>query len=1639
MRIKHQESFATVRTEGAILPPDLLQRVADNDADLGGLSPADYHLSGERINEAVNRSWNRLLGAWTAFSAASQTLPASDAGTTLTREKWLLPLFSELGYGRLLPAKAVEIEGKTYPISHGWQHAPIHLVSFRIDLDTRTAGVAGAARSSPHSLVQELLNRTPESLWAFVSNGQRLRILRDNKSLVRQAYVEFDLQAMMDGQVYPDFKLLWLLCHQSRVESDRPELCWLEKWSQKAAREGTRAMDKLRDGVQRAIEHLGAGFIAHTANGALRDRLRQGTLDRQEYYRQMLRIVYRLIFLSVAEDRDLLFCPDSDPAARDRYTRYYSIRRLRDLAGRLRGTAHCDLWEGVTVVFSHLDEAGCPQLALPALGSFLWSDEAVESIRGCRLANHHLLEAIRSLAYTVDGHARRPVDYRNLGAEELGSIYESLLELHPRIDTDAHVFELATAAGHERKTTGSYYTPTSLVTSLLDTALDPVLDEAAKKHDPVQAILDLKVCDPAAGSGHFLIAAAHRIAKRLAAVQTGDAEPSPQAHRHALRDVIALCIYGVDINPMAVELCKVSLWMEAIEPGKPLSFIDHHIRCGNSLIGTTPALLAKGIPDDAFKPIEGDLKAVCSELKKQNRQERKDIEAGQGYLFHEPIKLGNLPGLLAQINNEPEDSLDDVRRHREQYEAAVRSSAYGHARLLADAWCAAFVWRKDKTEVGKQAVTEKVLRDIERSPHYYPPQSLVHEETRRLAEQYGFFHWHLAFPDVFRLPGKDEQPENEQAGWSGGFDVVLGNPPWEAADLLEKEFFSAKSEAIATARTTAARRKLIASLAARDPYLWAEWMETKRSHAGASHFWNHSGRFPLGSIGKLNTYRLFAELSIQTISLRGRAGLILKSGIITGVDSQPFISNLIQTGHLVSAIDFINTNLIFRDVVANERFCLLTAEGAALRPTSALYAFALDQPEQLGDESRFFVLSAEETRTLNPNDLSVPPMTSRQDKDLLVRIHRHCPPSIDERLGYNPWRLRYCQGHLNSSTGSGHFADNSYEELIERGAKLGPRNLFTLGGEVLMPYYEGKYIGQLNHRFGSFEGVCQSRRFGVKAEAADPAVTQLQDPHYEIMPRYWLSKRLAGQLFAQKETHWPWLFAFRDVCRAVVDARTVQACIMPLLPCNHKCPFLALGGSRQESALAALTLNMSWASFVLDYSLRQKLAGATLTKGVAYQLPVPSPERLRESVGSTTWWIFLSPRGLELSYSTWSLQALSVELGYGGPPFMWDERRRFLIRCELDAAYFHLYGIDRSDADHIMETFRIVKRKDVKEHGTYRTKETILQMYDQMAEAMRTGEPYQTWLDPPPGPPAEGLPEWEPGQPRPADWPVHIHPPRHVHEQGEARPGVPAVVTARRGTDDELIVEAFTDVRDGRSPDYVVACPEANARFLERARRLGVAAADVEINLALLNARKANKLKGMPTTNVYNLPGHVRPYMFAGEWSLRHLQRQLRDEIGPVALDRLLCDPSLAARFDEIAMRVKPGFAPLEYRWAALDIRKRSPRKPADRDVPFDRRLTLDNLLGEVPHEPGLYLIRSKDQPLYVNQAPDLHSQLGCHKEVAGQLLIPDWLLEGVAPAESLSLSVLAGAGADRLLGARASGIDRFKPWLNLLELEGVA
>jgi hypothetical protein len=1355
------QEFQTIRSEGGLLPPDLLRRVIDPRGSLKGTKPEDYGLpQGERLNEVITQAWNRLRRHWNEFRAAAGKLPEGEAGTGLTNDKWSLPLLRELGYGLLPAGASPEIAGRTYAISRFFGCVPIHLVGCGLSLDRRAAGVRGAAGGNPHGLVQEVLNRSPNNLWGIVGNGLRLRILRDNQALSRQSFLEFDLEAMLSAEAYSDFVLLWLVAHATRLaprDSNLIESCWLEEWTKDAQEQGTRALKDLRGSVERALEVLGEGFTSHPKNTALREALRSSSVPLTDFHGQLLRVVYRLIFLFVAEDRTLegqsLLHPrgDSEDArvARERYAAHYGTVRLRELAGKIKGSRHGDLWRQFQILVGALSgelalEGTRHALALPALGSFLWSQSSTDSLNDAELTNHDFLEALRHLAFTRQGKVLRPVDYRNLGAEELGGVYESLLALTPQISADGARFTFAEFAGNERKTSGSYYTPDSLVQCLLDSALDPVVEDAIKGKTGAgadQAILGLKVCDPAVGSGHFLVGAAHRLARHLSRVRAqtqGESEPSPLLYQHALRDVIGRCLYGVDVNPMAAELCRVSLWLEALEPGKPLSFLDHHIRVGNSLLGTTPALIAGGLPDEAFSPIEGDDKKACAELRKRSRAEGKGL--GSLFVSEDTARDEALRSAAMAVDEMDDDTPERLARKAESFVETQKRYDYVAAKRLADAWCTAFVIRKHYPplahaprfpETKAFGITQGHLVDLAQGREL-PPDLAA--DVDRLVRRYQFFHWQLAFPEVFAR---------------GGFDCVLGNPPWEKIHLRDEEFFATRHPEIAQATTKAQRKRLIETLKSTDSSLFAEYEDERDKHERISAYFRGSGYFPMTGVSRINLYSVFCETAVRLVSKEGRVGLALASGLLTDDNNKELLAHLVKGHQIVSAWDFENSMAIFPEVHRSYKFALITLAGSAARIPRADFAFYLRGVEDLSDPRRHFSLSSDDLALLNPNTRACPAFRSDRDALLALAAYRRTPPACVDMPDQTGWPGTI-KTPFNSANDSIHF--KRLDDLLESGARCEAFGTVRDEGGVWLPVYEPKFIHQFDHRFAT-------RSVADLGEGVlDVDLRAHSDPKFSITPRHYLNQILL-------QTRYPgrWHLVLRNITGAV-NERTSIAALIPERPCVDANLITDL------TAASAMLVCANMNSFVYDYFARQKIAGVHFNQFMWKQLPLISPKRTRQVDWTSCPDTWLLQRALELTYTGWDIERLSVDLGYDGPPFRWDEERRFLIRCELDAAFFHLYL--RSDAQghwrqarkadgspndetpeefaelkmyfptprdavaDIMDSFPIVRRNDEEAYnGDYRTKRVILDMYDEMQRATSPGQSYQTRVNPPPGPP----------------------------------------------------------------------------------------------------------------------------------------------------------------------------------------------------------------------------------------------------------------------------------------------------------------
>ena len=1313
---RRDAEFQTVRSEGGLLPPDLLRRILDPHGGLGGVRPEEYGLPpGERLGEAITPGWNRLLKHWADFREAAAGLRESEAGTALTNDRWSLPLLRELGFGPLPTSAGPEAAGRRWAINRFLGPVPVHLVGCHVNLDRRSPGVRGAARANPHGLVQEFLNRSERHLWAVVSNGLQLRLLRDSQALSRQSFLEFDLEAMFAGEAYSDFVLLWLAAHATRFaprEGGGPESCWLEAWTREARKQGARALGDLRGGVEQALQALGQGFVGHPRNARLRDALRQGELALLDLHGQLLRAVYRLIFLFVAEDRMLEGRPlihppdDSETAAtaRARYAEHYGAGRLRRLAGAIKGGRHGDLWRQFQLVAAALSgeaagEAARRHLALPALGGFLWDAASTAALNGAELANGDFLDALRQLAFIRRGNALSPVDYRNLGAEELGGVYESLLALTPQIGADGASFRFAEFSGNERKTSGSYYTPDPLVQCLLDSALDPAVADAIggkSGREAEKAILDLKICDPASGSGHFLIGAARRLARHLArarAMAEGESEPSPLLHQRALRDVIGRCLYGVDVNPMAAELCRVGLWLEALEPGKPLSFLDHHIRAGDSLLGVLDdAVMEGGIPDRAYKPLTGDDKAACRGLTARNRASGRSVQGG---LFDDDdAGLRPVAAAIAGIDEMPEDDLVDIARKRAAWEAARNDEARRRQTLRADLFTGAFL----AVKTGEAADTVPVSEDINRLDKGMAARPGAEEAARRLARRHRFFHWPAEFPEVMA---------------AGGFDAVLGNPPWERIKLQEQEFFATRAPEIAQAPNKAARERLIRGLVKADATpaeraIHSAFQEAKHAAEAASLFTRASGRFPLTAVGDVNTYALFAETFLQ-LAPQGRAGIVVQSGIATDHGTRHFFREISESGRLSSLYDFENRDGLFPGVHRSTKFCLLTL--GPRESEAADFVFFATNVEHLTDRRRRLTLSPRDIRRINPNTRTAPIFRSQADAELTKKIYAKTPVYVDESRGSgNPWKTIFRQGLFHMSGDSGLF--RTAEQLANAGAEREGTNWLHPGGLTYIPLYEAKAMHQFDHRWATHGGNGTSLR--------ETSLQQKGDSSFDATPRYWVPEATVAERLANTGNRYHWLMVWRDIARAT-DERTVIAAIIPKFGIGSSLQLLVFTDRAQPPLLLAAHF-ANWVALPLEYVARQIVGGTHLSHNYVKQMPLLPPDRFGEAEMN-----FIAPRALELTYTSRSLEPFARDLGYDGPPFAFDPERRAVLRAELDAYYARLYGLTRDELrfildpadthgpDYPTETFRVLKKNEMRNWGEYRTRRLVLEAWERLA------------------------------------------------------------------------------------------------------------------------------------------------------------------------------------------------------------------------------------------------------------------------------------------------------------------------------------
>lgn len=769
-------NYSAINIQGNIFSSEVLEKIRTEDIRFQkaidfGLPPS------ATIREEINLAWSLSVTHWASFKTKREALGETDTGTSETRRYWLLPLLQSLGY-EVNTSNAEIINNKSYAISHRANNKdgfPIHLVGVNQSLDKRAD--IGGTRLSPHALVQEYLNNT-EHMYGLVSNGRFLRLLRDATRLSKLSYLEFDLQQIMEEGLYAEFALLYRLLHVSRVpekQDSGAESC-LEFYHQEALASGSRIRERLSLAVENSIKELANGLLKNPSNELLRTQVLNQEINPKDYYLYTLRLVYRVLFLLVIEERKLIYPERRDEALnkkRSVYYEFYSVQRLTKLAEKLLyvDPRKTDLWQSLITTFAlfEYEEYG-KKLGISPLGAGIFAPNALGVLSQQMIDNETLLKVLRYLVTFENENGQRVrVNYADLDVEEFGSVYEGLLDYDPEISEIGGQPVFGFVKGSDRSSSGSHYTPEELVRPLIKHSLDYLIEEKLKEADPEKGLLSLTICDVACGSGHILLSAARRVGFELAKVRSKEDQPTPTVLRTAVRDVIRHCIYGVDLNPLAVELCKVALWLEAHEPGSPLNFLDHHIKCGNAIVGLAHAEeLEKGIASEAFKALPGDDKEVASSFKKRNDQEVK--LATQLSTF----ELGKVDNELKDVQSDfqkftslPENTPDQIAKKEKAYQDLTNGKKWWRLKNLADLQVAQFFI--PKTYANK----EKLTTHSQYKTYLQGTQILDRGASTAVSQEKRFFHWFLEFPEVFQ---------------KGGFDCVLGNPPYLGGKKISGSF-----------------------------------------------------------------------------------------------------------------------------------------------------------------------------------------------------------------------------------------------------------------------------------------------------------------------------------------------------------------------------------------------------------------------------------------------------------------------------------------------------------------------------------------------------------------------------------------------------------------------------------------------------------------------------------------------------------------------------------------------------------------------------------------------------------------------------------------------------------------------------------
>jgi len=1368
------DDYPAIQVEGGLFTIEHVRKVAKVEAEKQ--SSTDYELpAGIDIKEEIGRGFRIASTLWKEFDSARQGPGDKSQATVRFVTQILKDCFGFTDVKETRPKIVSEVSYPIGRVAHG-KAVPIIIIGAHQGLDSPDQALGDERRKRTASqLTQEYLNAEDACLWAICTNGLNLRILRDSDSLTRQSFFEANIERILGEQLWADFAVLWLHLNASRFKPGVSGVtsCPLELWHLAAQEEGSRVRDSLRIGVERAMVELGSGFLEHREGAKLRDALRTGTLKLEDYHQQILRLVYRMLFLFAVEDRKLLHPKSAKIEQIELYAEGYSLTRLRE-----RSIKHCqdrydDIWDSLRVTFRGL-AAGQEALGLPPLGSLFAEEQCTDLVKN-NISNKRLLNAVRSIAWFRENDALVPVNYKSMGTEELGSVYESLLELTPYIDESGKGFGFIKAdeeegKGNSRKTSGSYYTPDSLVQQLLDTTLNPVVAEKLKgkstKEEKEKALLSITVIDPACGSGHFLLGAARRLAEKLASIRAEGGEATN--YRQALRDVIASCIHGVDRNPMAIQLAKVALWLEGYVADKPLSFLDHHLVVGDSILSIIDLEMAtKGIPDEAYDAITGDDKSIVRSLKALNKTASDsglNVKQSTMNLFGgSTVDMGKS---FAKIDLFSDETLDGVAKKVGQLEVFMKEAQADWRVTAAKLYVGAYLLPKIKGVRVPTSADILAAMNGENLKDLMPAVDAACFKARVLI-------WPLAFPHVFE---------------KGGFDIVLGNPPWERLTLKEKEFFAMRSPKVANARNKAERQKEIdllknSPVGSPDHDVYVDFLEAKRISEVSSSFAHDLDRFPLTGQGDVNLYALFAENFLNLISPSGRAGFLAPTGIATDKSTSKFFSYLLDRNMVGCLFDFENKKALFKGVHKSFKFCLFTIGSEA----SPRFAFMLHDVADINDDRRVLKLTAEQMAKMNPNTKNAPIIRSARDAEIIAGVYGRLPVlalEVDDEIISNPWGIKFLSMfHMSADS-----------------------DLFTgQSGSNKLPMFEPKMFNQYDHRWASFGNRKSNSDGDIEVEYTSTDFKSNFDN--EVEPQYYVerdevirrlcfvsqrdyaamlqsdSRVLLGYinkikilpkdssdklkklfLLSKDMKNYESIhfsaqsllstvdsieILIREILSAIAprytmcyrtmtnstNVRSSVFTFLPLCGCNNNGPFLF---TTYDSGMNSVLL-AQFNSLPFDYIIRNKIGGH-LTYGYLYQMPTLTPDMIQEVDLK-----LILPRVLELVYTSHSIRSYYEDLvslypfsdgreHSNGEPFPFDEDRRLALKAELDAIIAYKMGFSLDELRFILdpvnelgigypsETFRGLRDSEIKKFGEYRTQRLVLEAWDRIVEPLRRGQ-----------------------------------------------------------------------------------------------------------------------------------------------------------------------------------------------------------------------------------------------------------------------------------------------------------------------------